>query len=330
MVKAEQIKERIFNIKTLQDFTDLTFDIFDYQYNNNNIYRQYVQLIGCNPKQITNIKDIPFLPIEFFKLSKIVSGNDKEKVIFLSSGTTGSVQSKHYITDLEIYKTSFIKSFNLFFGQPEKYTILALLPNYLERENSSLVFMVNELIKHSKDQHSGFYLHNYDELLNKINELKKAKKKILLIGVSYALLDLPVEDSDIFEDVFIMETGGMKGKRDEMTKNELHKTLQAKFNVGNIHSEYGMTELLSQAYSHGNGLFRTPPWMEILIRDTYDPFGYLETGRSGGINVIDLANINSCSFIETKDIGKLKGNNQFEVLGRFDNSDIRGCNLLIA
>ncbi|MEN8120182.1 MAG: acyl transferase [Bacteroidota bacterium] len=329
MVKAKQLKKRIFNIKTQQDFIDLTLDIFNYQYHNNDIYRLFIQLIGCNPNSITHINEIPFLPIEFFKQNKIVSGKDKEKIIFLSSGTTDIVQSKHYITDLEIYKTSFIKSFNIFFGNPEKYTILALLPNYLEREGSSLVFMVNELIKRSNDQHSGFYLHNYKELLNKISDLRKSKKKILLIGVSYALLDLPISDSGIFENVIIMETGGMKGKRKEMTKNELHKTLQAKYNVGNINSEYGMTELLSQAYSTGKGLFSTPPWMKVIIRDTYDPFSYLEEGRSGGINIIDLANLNSCSFIETKDIGKLKANNQFEVLGRFDNSDIRGCNLLI-
>lgn len=330
MVKTEQLKKRIFNIKTQRDFIDLAFDIFNYQYHNNNLYRQFIQLIGCSTNSITQIHDIPFLPIEFFKLNKIVSGKDKEKVIFLSSGTTGTSQSKHYITDLEIYKVSFIKSFNIFFGDPEKYTILALLPNYLEREGSSLVFMVDELIKRSKDKNSGFYLHNYEELLKKIRELKKNKKKILLIAVAYALLDLPFDDSSIFEDVCIMETGGMKGKRKEMTKNELHNTLQAKFNVGNIHSEYGMTELLSQAYSTGKGLFSTPPWMKVIIRDTYDPFDYIEEGRSGGINIIDLANLNSCSFIETKDIGKLKPNNQFEILGRFDNSDIRGCNLLIS
>jgi len=329
VVKAAHIKEKIFRIKTRQDFIDLTLDIFNYQYKNNNVYKKYAQLINCNPNQITDIHDIPFLPVEFFKQNRIVSGGNKEKIIFFSSGTTDSLQSKHYITDLEIYKTSFIKSFNIFYGNPEKYTILALLPDYLEREGSSLIFMVNELIKNSKDQDSGFYLHNYEELLNKISDLKKSTKKILLIGVSCALLDLPVGDISIFKDVLIMETGGMKGKRKEMTKKELHETLQAKFNVENIHSEYGMTELLSQAYSTGNELFKTPSWMKILIRDTYDPFSYLKKGKSGGINVIDLANINSCSFIETKDIGRLHTNNQFEVLGRFDNSDIRGCNLLI-
>ena len=330
MIKAEQLKGRIFSIKTQQDFIDLTFDIFNYQYIHNNIYRKYVQLIGYKPNLVTNINDIPFLPIEFFKLNKIITGKDKEKVIFLSSGTTGAIQSKHYITDLKIYKTSFLKSFNIFFGNPEKYTILALLPNYLEREGSSLVFMVHELIKRSKDQNSSFYLHDYKKLLTKISALKKSKKKILLIGVSYALLDLPISEPDIFKDVIIMETGGMKGKRKEMTKNELHNALQAKFNVKTIYSEYGMTELLSQAYSTGKGVFSTPPWMKIIIRDTYDPFDYIEEGRSGGINIIDLANINSCSFIETKDIGKLRENKQFEVLGRFDNSDIRGCNLLIS
>jgi len=327
--QTKNILERIFNIKTKQNFIDTTFDIFNYQYNNNDIYKQYVQLIGCNPKNITHVSDIPFLPIEFFKQKKIISGQNHEKAIFLSSGTTGMVQSKHYVTDLDIYIESFIKSFNIFYGKPENFIILALLPNYLEREGSSLVYMVNELINRSNSSHSGFYLHNYNELLNKIKGLKGSKKKLLLMGVSYALLDLPVVDPSVFENIIIMETGGMKGKRKEMTKKELHKALQEKFKVLNIHSEYGMTELLSQAYSQGKGVFETPPWMKVLIRDTYDPFDTLHSGRSGGINVIDLANINSCSFIETKDIGKLYENNQFEVLGRFDNSDIRGCNLLI-
>ena len=328
-MQVKYIKERIFNIKTEQDFKDVTFDVFKYQYNNNDIYKQYVQLIACNPKKVTNIIDIPFLPIEFYKGKKIISGKNEVETTFLSSGTTGMVQSKHYVTDLELYKESFIKSFNIFYGKPENFIILALLPNYLEKGGSSLVYMVNELINQSNNVHSGFYLNNYDELLDKIIELKSVKKKVLLIGVSYALLDLPVVDSDIFKNIIVMETGGMKGKRKEMTKKELHEALQEKFKVSNIHSEYGMTELLSQAYSHGQGIFETPPWMKILIRDTYDPYSNLANGKSGGINVIDLANLNSCSFIETKDIGKLHENSQFEVLGRFDNSDIRGCNLLI-
>ena len=330
MFKIEHIIKKVFSIETLKDFTELCLEVFKYQYNNNSTYRQYVQLIGCTPKQITTFKDIPFLPIEFFKLNKIVSGKAKEKEVFLSSGTTGTVQSKHYVTNIEVYKESFIKSFNIFFGNPENYTILALLPNYLEREGSSLVYMINELIKQTNDKNSGFYLHDYEKLVNKLGDLKVSNKKTLLIGVSYALLDLIINDSSIFKNVLIMETGGMKGKRKEMTKKELHEALQTKFNVPIIYSEYGMTELLSQAYSLGHGLFETPPWMKIIIRDTYDPFSYLQEGKSGGINVIDLANINSCSFIETKDIGKLHENNQFEVLGRFDNSDIRGCNLLIS
>lgn len=329
MTKAAYLKGKIFNIKTRQDFIDLSLDIFSYQFNNNARYRQYAQLVGRHPNAVSNIFDIPFMPIDFFKLDKIVSGEDKGKTVFLSSGTTGMIQSKHYVTDIDIYKSSFINSFDMFYGNPEKYVILALLPNYLERDGSSLVFMVNELIKCSKNNNSGFYLYNHKELLTKIRELKKSGKIILLIGVSYALLDLPVNDPEIFKNVIIMETGGMKGKRKEMTKQELHYTLQQKFNVNKIHSEYGMTELLSQAYSHGDGLFSSPPWMKILIRDVYDPFSYMDINRSGGINVIDFANLNSCSFIETKDIGKLKNNNQFEVLGRFDNSDVRGCNLLI-
>ena len=330
MNKKELIEKNIFSIKTEQNFIDTTIDVFNYQYNNNIVYNEYAQLIGRSPNNINDISEIPFLPIEFFKSKRIISGTDKEKEVFLSSGTTGMVQSKHYVTDLDIYKTSFNKSFNLFYGNPEELVILALLPNYLEREGSSLVFMVNELIKQSNNKHSGFYLNNYNELIDKISVLNnKESKTVILIGVSYALLDLPIQNSDIFNNVIIMETGGMKGKRKEMTKKELHSVLQNKFKVNCIHSEYGMTELLSQAYSKGNGLFETPPWMKILIRDTYDPFKYLTHSKSGGINIIDLANLNSCSFIETKDIGKLHKNNQFEVLGRFDNSDIRGCNLLI-
>jgi phenylacetate-coenzyme A ligase PaaK-like adenylate-forming protein len=329
MSKANYIKENIFEIKTLYDFKELSVEVFRYQYKNNGVYKKYVDLINCKPEHVRQVQDIPFLPIEFFKNHKIISSKKQEEIVFLSSGTTGTVQSKHYVTDTEIYKSSFIKSFNLFYGKPENYTILALLPNYLERGGSSLVFMVDELIKQSKDVNSGFYLYNHAELLHKITDLKNGNKKVLLIGVSYALLDLPVIDKTIFKNVVVLETGGMKGKRKETTKSELHHILREKFQVENIHSEYGMTELLSQAYSQGKGLFKSPPWMKILIRDTYDPFSYLPEGKSGGINIIDLANINSCAFIETKDIGKLSPNNQFEVLGRFDNSDIRGCNLMV-
>ncbi len=319
----------IFNIKSQTEFETLCFQAFDFQYNNNPVYRKYVDLCNIGTQNIKTLQDIPFLPIEFFKNHRIILSNKKEQIVFFSSGTTGSVQSKHYVADLNIYRQSFLKSFELFYGNIRDFVVLALLPNYLERSGSSLVYMVEELIKQSSSKHSGFYLYNHTELLEKIDFLQSLDKKILLIGVSYALLDLPPLKRKGFKNILIMETGGMKGKRKEMTKKELHIALCEKFGINEIHSEYGMTELLSQAYSKGRGIFNTPPWMKILIRDTYDPFSYLPHGRSGGINVIDLANIYSCPFIETKDIGKLQSGNSFEVLGRFDNSDIRGCNLLV-
>ncbi|MCF6240433.1 MAG: acyltransferase [Bacteroidales bacterium] len=319
----------IFSISNQNQFEALCFKAFDFQYKNNPVYRKYVNLCKKNQNKIDEIMDIPFLPIEFFKNHRIITGKSQEQITFLSSGTTGSVQSKHYVADLDIYRSSFLKGFQLFYGNIQEFVILALLPNYLERSGSSLVFMVEELIRQTNSPHSGFYLYNHTDLLEKIDFLQSSSKKVLLIGVSYALLDLPVVKREVFKGVWIMETGGMKGKRKEMTKKELHTALCEKFGVGEIHSEYGMTELLSQAYSKGKGIFQTPPWMKILIRDTYDPYSYHPAGKSGGINVIDLANIYSCPFIETKDIGKLYHNNTFEVLGRFDNSDIRGCNLLV-
>ncbi len=319
----------IFQIKTEKDFETLCLQVFHFQYENNPVYRKYVDLCEKDLKKIKSLEDIPFLPIEFFKNYRIITGEKQEQITFLSSGTTGNVLSKHYVVDLDIYRKSFLKAFELFYGNIKDFVVLALLPNYLERKGSSLVFMVEELIRRTNNSHSGFYLYNHNELLQKIDFLKTSNKKVLLIGVSYALLDLPVTKIDTFKNVLIMETGGMKGRRREMTKKELHTALCKKFGVQEIHSEYGMTELLSQAYSKGNGIYQSPPWMKILIRDTYDPYGYIPSGRSGGINVIDLANIYSCSFIETKDIGKLHSGGSFEVLGRFDNSDIRGCNLLV-
>jgi hypothetical protein len=269
------------------------------------------------------------LPIDFFKRFKVISGDEKETEVFLSSGTTGETQSKHYVTDLSVYKMSYIQSFNHFYGSIEDYTILALLPSYLERENSSLIYMVDDLIKKTKNKNSGFYLHELDKLAEKLVELESKGNKILLIGVTYALLDLIEKHQFKLNHTIVMETGGMKGKRRELIREELHVTLCSGFGVDFIHSEYGMTELLSQAYSKGNGIFESPPWMKILIRDTEDAFTYISPQKTGGINVIDLANYNSCSFIATQDLGKMHTNNIFEILGRFDHSDIRGCNLLI-
>jgi hypothetical protein len=248
---------------------------------------------------------------------------------FTSSGTTGMITSKHLVTDVSLYEQSYRQAFSQFYGNIEDFAVLALLPSYLERSGSSLIYMVKDLIELSNNEHSGFYLHNYDELISKLIELDTSGQNVILIGVTYALLDLVEKHSFELKNTIIMETGGMKGKRKEMIREELHEILCNGFGVTNIHSEYGMTELLSQAYSLGNGIFECPSWMQILVRDTEDALCYVDYGKTGGVNVIDLANINSCSFIATQDLGKKYPNNSFEILGRFDNSDIRGCNLMV-
>lgn len=322
--------DEIFSVKKAHEFNDAALWIFNYQAENNKVYKEYLFHLGVNVSTIKRVEDIPFLPIDFFKSHKVITGEQKPLKTFYSSGTTGSDRSKHLITDISVYETSFTKSFEKHYGQIEDHCILALLPTYLDNESSSLVYMVDHLIKKSNHPDSGFYLDNMDDLAGKLKKLSSENKHVLLLGVSYALIDLAEQFPMDLSNVIIMETGGMKGKRKELTKKELHAYLSSRFQVKSIHSEYGMTELLSQAYSKENGQFTTPPWMKILIRDTYDPFNYLEEGKSGGINVIDLANINSCSFIETKDLGKIHTNGKFEILGRFDFSDIRGCNLLVA
>ncbi|NOQ92184.1 MAG: acyl transferase [Flavobacteriaceae bacterium] len=319
----------VFNINTVKSFEELVLKVFNYQAVNNKVYADFLKFLHVNPKSITCLKQIPFLPIQFFKTHEILSSKEKIQQTFLSSGTTGIQQSKHYVTDLNIYQKSFTNGFQHFYGDIKNYTILALLPSYLEREGSSLIYMVNDFIKKSESKESGFYLHNLEELSQKLIDLEKQNKKVLLMGVSYALLDLIELTQFHLKNTIIMETGGMKGQRKEMIKEELHQKLCEGFGVAKIHSEYGMTELLSQAYSHGNGIFKTPPWMKILIRDTEDALTLLPQNRAGGINVIDLANINSCSFIATQDLGKVYANGTFEILGRFDNSDIRGCNLMV-
>lgn len=318
----------IFNINSKYEFEDLTFQIFKHQFKNNRVYRSFCDLLYKNPSDINNIEDIPFLPIQFFKSHKVVSSKADIKQVFTSSGTTGSVTSKHYLSDLEVYETSFNKGFKQFYGNIEDYTILALLPSYLEREGSSLVYMVEQLIKASNNK-SGFYLNNLSELKDTLLELDSKGEKILLIGVSYALLDLMELYQFNLKNTIVMETGGMKGKRKDLIKQELHSMLKKGFGVQSIHSEYGMTELLSQAYSKGEGIFECPNWMHVLTRDTEDALTIQPIGKTGGINVIDLANINSCSFIATQDLGKVHKNNTFEIIGRFDNSDIRGCNLMV-
>ncbi len=320
----------LFNIESKTMFDKMALNAFHYQYHHNNIYRKYIDLIHVDPSKVSTIEMIPFLPIDFFKNHQIVSGNKAYKKVFLSSGTSGNTQSKHFVTDLSLYEKSFSEGFKYFYGNVQNYCILALLPSYLEREGSSLVYMVADLIKKGNNPTSGFFLNNTEELIAKLKLLNNKRAPILLIGVSYALLDL-IEKNDIsIPHAIIMETGGMKGKRKELTKEELHKKLCEGFKVDHIHSEYGMTELLSQAYSKGNGIFHCPPWMKVMIRDIYAPSYLLGNNKSGGINIIDLANINSCCFIETQDLGKVYDDNSFEVMGRIDNSDIRGCNLLVS
>lgn len=319
----------IFSISSQKEFEKITLKVFRHQYDNNLVYQDFCSLLKKDKSNVKSIEEIPFLPIQFFKSHEIVSSQDQIQETFTSSGTTGTITSKHLVTDVTLYEQSFRKAFSQFYGNIEDYVVLALLPSYLERDGSSLIYMVNDLIEGSNHPESGFYLNNYDELIHKLIELDSSGQNVLLIGVTYALLDLVEKQSFQLKNTIVMETGGMKGKRKEIIREELHAILCNGFGVPTIHSEYGMTELLSQAYSLGNGVFECPPWMSILIRDTEDALTYVEYGKTGGINVIDLANINSCSFIATQDLGKKNPNHSFEVLGRFDSSDIRGCNLMV-
>lgn len=319
----------IFTISNQKQFEKIALKVFRLQYDSNYVYREFCQLLHVEKQEVKSLKQIPFLPIQFFKSHNVVSNNNDVQETFTSSGTTGMVTSKHLVTDVSIYEESYRKGFSQFYGNIEDYTILALLPSYLEREGSSLIYMVNDLIKLTNNPNSGFYLNQYEELTKTLIDLDQSGQNAILIGVTYALLDLIERQKFQLKNTIIMETGGMKGKRKEMIREELHEILCNGFGVSTIHSEYGMTELLSQAYSLGNGVFECPPWMQILIRETEDALNYVANGKTGGINVIDLANINSCSFIATQDLGKKNPNNSFEVLGRFDNSDIRGCNLMV-
>jgi len=319
----------IFDINSESAFAEKALELFKFQFEENPVYRSFCDLLYKHPSDVQKLEDIPFLPIEFFKTHKVISSKKDIQQTFTSSGTTGNVLSQHHVADLDIYKKSFQKGFAHFYGNIEDYTVLALLPSYLEREGSSLVYMVEDMIQESKHPKSGFYLNNLDALKQTLLELETSRQKTLLIGVSYALLDLVEFHQFELKHTIIMETGGMKGRRKELIKSELHAILKKGFGVNTIHSEYGMTELLSQAYSKGNGLFSTPPWMKVLVRDPEDALTILEEKKSGGINIIDLANINSCAFIATQDLGKIHTNGTFEVLGRFDQSDIRGCNLMV-
>ena len=324
------IKDMIFDITDQESFHDTAMKIFEYQADNNMVYSEFLNGLKITKGDVKKIEEIPFFPVELFKNHMIITGNQSPAKIFESSGTTGDSVSRHFVTDTSLYEESFSKAFRLFYGEPSDYVIAALLPSYSERENSSLVYMMDGLIRQSGNPAGGFFINNTDDLMAGIRKWKVAKQKILLMGVSFALLDLAEQESPDLSGVIVMETGGMKGRRKEITRAEMHSILKEKFNITEVHSEYGMTELLSQAYSKGEGLFYSPPWMKILIRDPQDPLSLLdEPYKTGGINIIDLANINSCSFISTGDLGKMHEDGGFEVLGRFDNCDIRGLNLLI-
>ncbi len=323
------MQNAVFNIQNQSDFKTCALQVFRHQFKNNAIYRSFCDLLYIHSSDVKEVEEIPFLPIQFFKSHAVLSSTQAVKETFTSSGTTGSSVSKHMVTDLSWYTKSYTKSFEYFYGPIEEYTVLGLLPNYLERDGSSLIYMVDDFIKKSNKPASGFYLNNLTELSKTLIALDKKGEKVLLIGVTFALLDLIERQQFKLQNTIIMETGGMKGRRKEMIRNELHEILCAGFGVSKIHSEYGMTELLSQGYSSGDGVFDCPPWMKILARDTEDALTMVGTNKTGGLNVIDLANYNSCSFIATQDLGKVDNNGSFEVLGRFDHSDIRGCNLMV-
>ncbi|WP_460220709.1 LuxE/PaaK family acyltransferase [Psychroserpens sp. MEBiC05023] len=321
--------ERIFSISSEEEFNTIAFEVFKFQFEHNTVYRSFCDLLYKNPSDVLSIEEIPFLPIQFFKSHQVLSSTNSIEKTFSSSGTTGAITSKHHVTNISIYEHSFRNAFEQFYGNIKDYIVLALLPNYLERQGSSLIYMVNDMIKASKHPESGFYLNNLDALAKQLKALDSEGQKVLLIGVSFALLDLVEQSQFNLKNTIIMETGGMKGRRKELVRDELHAILKQGFGVSNIHSEYGMTELLSQAYSKGNGLFNCPNWMRVLTRDPEDALTLQKTQKTGGINIIDLANINSCSFIATQDLGRVYTNNSFEVIGRFDSSDIRGCNLMV-
>lgn len=328
--------DKIFNLKQ-KDFEEIALEVFQFQYRENKVYRSYVKTLGKSPAEIRLTRDIPFLPIGFFKTNKVVSGDFDPEIVFESSGTTQAVSSKHYIKDLPIYTESFTKCFSDNYGQIGNFCMIGLLPSYLEKGNSSLVYMVDWLIKNSGHPLSGFYLYDHDKLAETIKQLEAVNQPTILFGVTYALLDFAEYFSSPLKNTIIIETGGMKGRKEELTRMEVHDKLKKAFSLEQIHSEYGMTELLSQAYAKKEGKFYTPGWMKVLIRDDEDPLTIQRLGKkdpvqnkalTGAINIIDLANVYSCSFIATDDVGKLYADGSFEVLGRLDGSDLRGCSLL--
>jgi phenylacetate-coenzyme A ligase PaaK-like adenylate-forming protein len=321
-------KQRIFNVNE-GNFNEYAMELFNYQAINNDVYGEYIRLLNINPSRVHTVTDVPFLPIGFFKTHKVVTGHQNFNNAFSSSGTTGMERSKHYVSDLEFYDKIAERIFNQFYGRLDEHVFIALLPSYQENKNSSLIYMINGFMKKSRSSQSVFISQNSDQLPELLQSVRKEKKQAVLFAVSYALLDLAERGPIDLSDIILIETGGMKGRREELTRSQLHSILKESFNLKAIHSEYGMTELLSQAYSAQNGLFDSPPWMKVLIREVNDPFSYIkEDLKTGGINIIDLANVDSCGFIETQDLGRKVNHKLFEILGRFDNSELRGCNLM--
>lgn len=329
MAQLATITQRIFSPGDAEEFEAVALEVFRHQYRNNPVYRTFCEDLGQCAKMVETIRDIPFLPVEVFKAQRVYASSAEPVHVFTSSGTTGKDTSRHYVADLSLYEKSFLECFRLFYSDPSDYCVLALLPGYLERKGSSLIYMVNRLVAESGNPLSGFYLDDLEKLSFTLKKLTERKQKILLFGVSHALADLAERFPTPLPGTVIMETGGMKGRRREIVREELHALLCEAFSADRIHSEYGMTELLSQAYSQGKGLFVCPPWMQVLVREANDPLSFVKGGETGGINVIDLANVHSCSFIATGDLGRMHSGNRFEVLGRFDDSDVRGCSLLL-
>ncbi len=327
-----KLNHKVFSINEAS-FESHALEVFRYQYQHNEVYRRFVDVLKIDASAINAVPAIPFLPISFFKSHKIQTGSFTPEVVFESSGSTQTVQSRHYVKSISWYREIFFKAFELFYGSTDQYCIIGLLPSYLERKNSSLTLMVDELIRASGHPESGFYLDEHEKLYSVLTELEKKEQKTILIGVTFGLLDFAEKYKLSLQHTIIMETGGMKGRREELTRQQVHDYLQDRLGVKEVHSEYGMTELLSQAYSKGKGIFYCPPWMKILLREEDDPLkicdGLNGPLRSGVMNIIDLANIDSCAFIATDDVGKIHAGSGFEVLGRMDNSDIRGCSLMV-
>lgn len=327
--ERSSLAEKIFDVSNESQFNELALEIFQFQFTNNPIYRTWCENLKRTPANVKTLNEVPFLPVEFFKNFSIKSWQGDPIITFSSSGTTGQITSQHHVGDTYIYEQSLMKGFQLKYGKPSDWIIIGLLPAYLERPGSSLVYMTEILIRESGQKESGFYLNNYEELAQLLKRLKEENSKVWLIGVSFALLDMAEKQPEAWGNLVVVETGGMKGRRKEMIRTDLHETIRSNWQIPRLHSEYGMTELFSQGWMSDSGRFHTPPWMKVMIRETDDPFSYAENGKTGGINVVDLANLDSCAFISTSDLGKKFDDETFDVLGRFDHSDVRGCNLMI-